>query len=291
MKIRSKGEKIFTIFNYLVLTLTLILTLYPCVYVLFASFSDPVELYNGSKLLLWPRGFDITGYKYAFNFSMLWIGYRNTIFYTVAGTSLNVLMTIVAAYCLSRRDLWGQNFMLMAMVFTMYFSGGMIPTYLVVKGLYLLDTPLAMMIPGAMTTSNFIIALTYFRGLPYELEQAAKIDGANNMQVLFKVLAPLAKPIVMVMVLYYAVGHWNDYMSALIYLNSYQLYPLQFVLRDILIKGSGLDKVGAALEDASAVSDTIKYAIIVISTVPILCVYPFIQKHFVKGVMMGAIKG
>lgn len=288
---RSKGEKIFAVFNYAFLTLTLIATLYPCLYVVFASLSDPVELHNGSKLLLWPRGFDTSGYAYAFKFNMLWTGYRNTILYVVSGTALNVFLTILAAYCLSRRNLWGQSFMVMAMVFTMYFSGGMIPTYLVVKGVHLLDTPLAMIIPNAINTTNFIISLTYFRGMPYELEEAAKIDGASNMKVLFKILAPLAKPVVMVMVLYYAVAHWNDYMSAMLYLNSQELYPLQAVLREILIQGTGLDTVGESQDAAAAVSETIKYAVIVISTVPILCVYPFIQKHFVKGVMMGAVKG
>lgn len=288
---RSNGEKVFAVFNYILLTLLLIVTLYPCIYVVFASVSDPVQLYNGSKLLLWPRGFNLSGYEYAFTFKQIWIGYRNTIFYTVAGTAVNVLLTIVAAYCLSRRNLWGQNFIIMCMLFTMYFSGGMIPMYMVVKEIHLLDSPLAMILPSAINTTNFIISLTYFKGMPYELEEAAKIDGASNMKVLFKILAPLAKPVIMVMVLYYSVEHWNDYMNAMLYIFDQNLYPLQSVLREILIQGSGLTNVGAGIADDAAVAETIKYAIIVISTVPILCVYPFIQKHFVKGVMMGAVKG
>jgi len=288
---RSNGEKVFAVFNYILLTLLLIVTLYPCIYVVFASVSDPVQLYNGSKLLLWPRGFNLSGYEYAFTFKQIWIGYRNTIFYTVAGTAVNVLLTIVAAYCLSRRNLWGQNFIIMCMLFTMYFSGGMIPMYMVVKEIHLLDSPLAMILPSAINTTNFIISLTYFKGMPYELEEAAKIDGASNMKVLFKILAPLAKPVIMVMVLYYSVEHWNDYMNAMLYIFDQNLYPLQSVLREILIQGSGLTSVGAGIADDAAVAETIKYAIIVISTVPILCVYPFIQKHFVKGVMMGAVKG
>ena len=288
---RSKGERIFAVFNYAYLSLLLIVTLYPCIYVVFASVSDPVQLYNGSKLLLWPRGFNLSGYEYAFTFKQIWIGYRNTIFYTVGGTALNVLLTITAAYCLSRRNLWGQNFIIMCMIFTMYFSGGMIPMYMVVKGIHLLDSPLAMILPSAINTTNFIISLTYFKGMPYELEEAAKIDGASNMKVLFKILAPLAKPVIMVMVLYYSVEHWNDYMNAMLYIFDQNLYPLQSVLREILIQGSGLTSVGAGIADDAAVAETIKYAIIVISTVPILCVYPFIQKHFVKGVMMGAVKG
>lgn len=288
---RSKGERIFAVFNYAYLSLLLIVTLYPCIYVVFASVSDPVQLYNGSKLLLWPRGFNLSGYEYAFTFKQIWVGYRNTIFYTVGGTALNVLLTITAAYCLSRRNLWGQNFIIMAMIFTMYFSGGMIPMYMVVKGIHLLDSPLAMILPSAINTTNFIISLTYFKGMPYELEEAAKIDGASNMKVLFKILAPLAKPVIMVMVLYYSVEHWNDYMNAMLYIFDQKWYPLQSVLREILIQGSGLTSVGAGIADDAAVAETIKYAIIVISTVPILCVYPFIQKHFVKGVMMGAVKG
>ena len=163
--------------------------------------------------------------------------------------------------------------------------------YMVVKEIHLLDSPLAMILPSAINTTNFIISLTYFKGMPYELEEAAKIDGASNMKVLFKILAPLAKPVIMVMVLYYSVEHWNDYMNAMLYIFDQKLYPLQSVLREILIQGSGLTSVGAGIADDAAVAETIKYAIIVISTVPILCVYPFIQKHFVKGVMMGAVKG
>ena len=163
--------------------------------------------------------------------------------------------------------------------------------YMVVKGIHLLDSPLAMILPSAINTTNFIISLTYFKGMPYELEEAAKIDGASNMKVLFKILAPLAKPVIMVMVLYYSVEHWNDYMNAMLYIFDQKWYPLQSVLREILIQGSGLTSVGAGIADDAAVAETIKYAIIVISTVPILCVYPFIQKHFVKGVMMGAVKG
>ena len=288
---RSTGEKIFAVFNYIIMTFMVIATLYPCLYVLFASVSDPVKLYNGSKLLLWPRGFTTVGYEYVMDYKLLWTGYRNTILYTVSGTALNVLLTIMAAYCLSRRNLVGQNFIIMAMVFTMYFSGGMIPTYLVVRGVHILDTPFAVILPGAINTTNFIISLTYFRGMPYELEEASKIDGATNMQILFKVLAPLAKPVIMVMVLYYAVAHWNDYMTSMLYISTQKLYPLQYVLRQILIEGTSLENANANLDQAAAVNETIKYAVVVVSTVPILCVYPFIQKHFVKGVMVGAVKG
>ncbi|MBP3359741.1 MAG: carbohydrate ABC transporter permease [Clostridia bacterium] len=288
---RTKGEKIFAVFNTLFLTGMLIATLYPCLYVLFASISDPVELYSGSKILLCPRGFNLTNYAHVLKNSMLWIGYRNTIFYTVAGTLLNVSLTIVAAYCLSRRGLPGKNFILMAIVFTMYFSGGMIPTYLVVKNLHLLDKFAALILPGAINTSNFIIMLSFFRGLPGELEEAAKIDGANNYLILIQVMIPLSKACIAVIALYYAVEHWNSYMPGLLYINNMRKYPLQLVLREILLEGSAQQNGVVSIDDADAVAETIKYATMVVSTVPMLCVYPFIQRYFVKGVMIGAIKG
>lgn len=288
---RSTGEKIFTVFNYAFMAFMVIVTLYPCLYVLFASVSDPVKLYGGSKLLLWPRGFTTVGYEYVLDYDLIWTGYKNTFFYVVSGTTLSVFLTIMAAYCLSRRNLVGQNLIIFGMVFTNYFWGGMIPTFLVVRAMHILDTPLAIILPGVINTTNFIISLTYFRGMPYELEEASKIDGATNMQVLFKVLVPLAKPVIFVMVLYYAVALWNDYMSALLYLNDQSLFPLQYVLQQILVVGTALQGVDANLEQSIALSETIKYAIIVVSTIPILCVYPFIQRHFVKGVMVGAIKG
>lgn len=288
---RSRGEKIFGVFNTVILFALLLLTLYPCLYVLFASFSDPVELYDGSKLLLFPRGFNIINYNYVFKEKLLWTGYANTIIYTVIGTFLCVILTTFAAYGLSRRDLPGKNVMIMLMTFSMYFSGGMIPNFLVVKSLNLLDTRLAMILPGAVNTFNFIIELTYFKGMPYELEEAAKIDGANHFTILFKIMMPLAKASIAVIALYYAVAFWNDYVNALLYINDQKLYPLQLVLREILFQGSMDSQSAANVDQADAVSETIKYATMVVSTVPILCVYPFIQKYFVQGVMIGAVKG
>ena len=288
---QSRGEKIFSVFNYTFLSFLLLITLYPWLYVLFASLSDPVELYNGSKLLLFPRGFNAANYVHVFKNMMLWIGYGNTIFYTVLGTLLSVLLTVVAAYCLSRNGLPGKNFILMAMIFTMYFSGGMIPTYLVVKNTGLLDTRLALIIPQAINTFNFIIVLTYFKGMPLELEEASKIDGANDYIVLFSIMIPLAKSVISVICLYYAVSIWNNYMSALLYINNTRLYPLQLVLREILFQGTNEAAKGAEVDSADAVAETIKYATMVVSTVPVLCIYPFIQKYFVKGVMIGSVKG
>lgn len=190
---RTKGEKIFTVFNTFFLSALLLVTLYPCIYVLFASFSDPVDLYNGSKLLLYPRGFNTTNYVHVLKNSLLWSGYANTIFYTVVGTFIGVMITTMAAYCLSRQDLPGKSIFLMGIVFSMYFTGGMIPNFIVVRSLGLLDTRLAMILPGAMNTYNFIITLSYFRGMPKELEEAAKIDGANHYTILFRIMMPLAK--------------------------------------------------------------------------------------------------
>jgi len=289
---RSKGEKIFAIFNGIILTSLVIVTLYPVLYVLFASFSDPVELYRSGKLLLKPAGFNLSSYKVVFNNPDIWTGYANTIFYTVVGTTCSVLATVLAAYCLSRRDLPGKNIIVFGMMFTMYFSGGMIPNFIVVKTLGLLDTRAAMILPGLISTYNFIIVLTYFKGLPESLEEAAIIDGAGEWTVLFKILLPLSKPVVSVIALYYLVGIWNNFMSALLYISSPEKYPLQLVLREILFMGQ-MDQGVAQQTDSSAeaVNETTKYAVMVVSTVPVLCVYPFIQRYFVKGVMIGAVKG
>lgn len=288
---RSKGEKIFAVFNTLILLGLLIVTLYPCLYVLFASVSDPVDLYNGSKLLLAPRGFNLANYHHVIKNNLLWTGYGNTILYAVVGTTLSVFLTLLAAYGLSRKDVPGQKIILMGMIFTMYFSGGMIPTFMVVKNLNILDTRLAMILPAAINTFNFIIMLSYFRGMPVELEEAAKIDGANHYRILFKIMIPLAKPTIAVICLYYAVAIWNDYMGALLYINSTERYPLQLVLREILFQGTMSQAGSGQVDQADAIAETIKFATMVVSTIPILCVYPFIQRYFVKGVMIGAVKG
>ncbi len=291
MNKRTKGEKVFSVFNTLILTGILLITLYPCLYVLFASVSDPNKLYNGGKLLLWPVGFNIDNYIAVFKNPMIWSGYANTIFYAVVGTTASVFFTVVAAFCLSRKKFPGQNFIIMAMVFTMYFSGGMIPGFLVVEGLGLYDTRAAMILPGLISTYNFIIVLSYFRGIPASLEEAALIDGANEFTVLFKIMIPLAKPVISVIALYYLVGIWNNFMNALLYLDTQSKYPLQLVLREILFQGEASQQSGGQTDNSQAVKETVKYAVMVVSTIPVLCVYPFIQRYFVKGVMIGAVKG
>lgn len=290
---RSAGEWVFEVINYAIMILLVIVTLYPCYYVVVASVSDPTRIYEGSGMLLYPKGFSIAAYKNVLAYKPLWMGYLNTIFYVGVGGFLSVIVTIMAAFGLTRRDLPFKNFLSMAIVFTMYFSGGLIPTYLVVKGLGLLNTRWALILPTMVTTYNLIITMSYFRGLPYELEEAAKIDGASDYRILLQVMIPLAKPIIAVIALYYMVAIWNSYFQAMIYLTDRDLYPLQLVLREILIQGDTASVGGAAAQagDVQSYAENLKFAVIVVSTIPILCVYPFIQRYFVKGVTIGAVKG
>lgn len=290
---RSAGEWVFEVINYAIMILLVIITLYPCYYVVVASVSDPTRIYEGSGMLLYPKGFSIAAYKNVLAYKPLWMGYLNTLFYVGVGGFLSVIVTIMAAFGLTRRDLPFKNFLSMAIVFTMYFSGGLIPTYLVVKGLGLLNTRWALVLPTMVTTYNLIITMSYFRGLPYELEEAAKIDGASDYRILLQVMIPLAKPIIAVIALYYMVAIWNSYFNAMIYLTDRDLYPLQLILREILIQGDTASVGGAAAQagDVQSYAENLKFAVIVVSTIPILCVYPFIQRYFVKGVTIGAVKG
>ena len=287
---KSIGEKIFDAFNYIFMLIIMLIMIYPCYYVLVASFSDPVAIYNSGGLIFYPKGFATYSYGEVVKSPLIWTGYRNTLLYVLAGGFLSVMLTITAAFSLTRRNLPGQKIIMFLIMFTMYFSGGLIPTFLVVKSLGITDTFLAMILPGAVSTFNLIITITYFRGLPYELEEAAEIDGANDYQTLFLVMMPLAKPILAVISLYYVVGIWNNYFTALIYINNRNLYPLQLVLREILIQND-TNSISVSQSDAvQTYKENVKYATIVVSTVPILFVYPFLQRYFVKGVMVGAIK-
>jgi len=287
----SPAEKLFDGFNYIFLTVLMVITLYPCIYVLMASVSDPMEMYRGSKFLLWPRGFSLSNYVAVFNNRMIWVGYKNTIIYVAASLIISVTATVTAAYCLSREYLLGKNIMIFLIVFTMYFPGGLIPTYLIVDKLNLVNTPWAILLPTAINTYNFIVTLSYFRSLPNSLEEAAKIDGASDYKILSSIMLPLAKPITAVISLYTMVGMWNNYFTPMIYLHNPNLYPLQLVLRQILIQNdTSMLGTSAQSDVASAYLENIKYATVVVATVPILCVYPFLQKYFIKGVMIGAIK-
>lgn len=289
---KTFGEKIFDCANVLILLALTFITLYPCWYVLVASVSEPAALYNGSSLIFWPRNFGLYSYETVLGNTELWTGYRNTIFYVAAGTLLSVLLTTSAAFCASRKDLPGKNTIMLLFTFTMYFAGGMIPTYLLVRNLGILNTPLAMILPHAVNTYNLIITLSYFRSIPDALEEAAKIDGAGTFTIFWRIMMPLAKPIIAVISLYYAVAYWNDYMSALLYITDKDLKPLQMVLREILLTdGTTGQGEGISMDEGAAYAANIRYATIVVSTIPILCVYPFVQRYFIKGVMIGAVKG
>ena len=287
---RSIGEKIFDTCNTIFLLALVVITLYPMYYVVMASVSDPMKIYGTGGLLLTPQGFNVENYVTALQYKPLWIGYRNTVFYVVAGGGLSVLLTVMGAFGLTRKGLPGRNGIMFAILFTMYFSGGLIPTYMVVKELGILDTVWAVLLPGCISTYNLIVTISYFNGLPYELEEAAKMDGASDYSVLFKIMLPLAKPIIAVITLYYMVAIWNSYFGPMIYLDDANLKPLQVVLREILIQ-SKADQMAGQGGATSAYAEGMKYAVIVIATVPILCVYPYIQKYFVKGVTIGAVKG
>ena len=293
---RSYSDKIFDIVNLLVMVILLVIFVWPLWFVVIASFSNPNQVWMG-EVVLWPKGFTLISYETLLEYERIWVGYRNTLFYTVVGTLVNLVMTVCGAYPLSRKDFLPRHFFMFLFMLTMYFSGGLIPTYLVVNKVGLVNSPWAMIIPGACSIYNVIITRTYFiNSIPSTLQDAAELDGANSFQYLMQVVLPLSKPIIAVIGLYYAVGHWNDFYTALIYLYNEDLMPLQSFLRDMLMSTkmtlnnlSGLDT--ATVELKTHLAQTLKYSVIIVSTVPVLCIYPFIQKYFVKGVMVGSVKG
>ncbi|MBG9451249.1 sugar ABC transporter permease [Cytobacillus firmus] len=291
---RSKEDKVFDIINVSLVAIILILVVYPLYFIVIASFSDPNMIYDG-KVWLLPKELTFEGYERIFQDSKIWLGYKNSIVYTVVGTIVNVSFTLMASYALSRKDLYGRNVIMFLFLMTMFFSGGLIPTYLVVKNLGLLNTMWALILPKAVAVWNVIVAKTFFEtSIPNELLEAAKMDGCSDAKFFWKIVLPLSKPIVAVMVLFYAVGHWNSYFDALIYLNNENLYPLQLILRNILIQNEASTMMISDLESLAAkqrVSELIKYGVIIVASIPLLIVYPFVQKYFVKGVMIGGIKG
>lgn len=289
---KTWSDRLFDIVNYILLILITLMTLYPCWYVVMASVSNPVALYNGSKLLLWPRGFSLEAYELILQHTMLWLSYGNTLIYVGASTALGLSLTIMASYVLSRSYLPGKNVLLTMITITMFFGGGLIPTYLVVVSLGIVNTRWSMILPGLLSTYNIIMMMTYFRGIPSSLEESARIDGANDWVILIRIMIPLALPVIAVIALYIIVANWNSYIPATIYLRDRKLFPLQVILREILISGtSNLDTETSGYDNFSAYSEAVKYATIIASTIPVLCIYPFLQRFFVKGVMLGAIKG
>ena len=289
---RTLAEEIFNVFNIILLTILSFVTLYPFLYVIFASFSNPAEFLKNSGLLLKPAGFSLEAYKRVLAKPEIITGYANTLFYVGVGTIVSMLLTMSLGYVLSRKNLYFRNGIMMMIVFTMYFHGGLIPKYLVVRGLGLIDSRLAIILPMAIITSNLIIMRTAFRGVPDVLEEAAKVDGMGPVGILFKIMIPLTAPTIAVLVLYYAVHYWNDWFQAAIYLRNNKLFPLQLYLREILILNNQEDMLIASQSaEQMALSETIKYATIMVATIPILVLYPFLQKYFTKGVMIGAVKG
>lgn len=291
---QTQGDKAFDIVNLLAMLLVLVVILYPLWFVVIASISDPMKVASGELLLL-PMGITFEGYRMILRDPMIISGYRNTLYYTLVGTSVNLVLTVLAAYPLSRRDWAGRGFFMGLLTFTMFFSGGIIPTYLTMNALGVINTVWAMVIPGAVSVYNAIVMRTYFtNSIPLELQEAAMVDGSTNFGLLLRIVLPLSKPILAVMVLFYGVAHWNAFFGALIYLTKPELYPLQLVLRSILIQNQlSQDMLGEVdtLSSRVVMAELIKYALIIVSTLPMMALYPFLQRYFVKGVMVGAIKG
>lgn len=289
---KTKGEKIFQVVNAILMVILIIITLYPILYVAFASLSKPSELIQHQGILWKPLGFSIEAYKMVFKNPMIAIGYQNTLFYVVVGTAFNILLSCLGAYILSRKGLYIKKFLTVFIIFTMYFGGGLIPFYLLVKKLGLTNTRWALIIPRAINTWNLIVMRTAFASVPDSLEESARIDGAEDFSILFKIILPLVMPTIAVMVLFYAVAHWNGWFDAMVFLRKRELYPVQLILREILISNDTSSMMfNVSGVDKEPVGETIKYATIIITTLPILFIYPFLQKYFVKGIMVGAVKG
>ena len=289
------GDRIFYVVTRVLLAVFLVIVLYPIYFVVIASFSDSAYV-NSGEFLFYPKGFTLLGYSQIFKTTRIWISYMNTLIYVVFGTMLGLAASVLAGYSLSQKKLLGRNVIMGLLVFTMYFGGGLIPTYLVIKGIHLTNTRLLLVIMGSISVYNIILIRSFFAGtLPQELQDAAFIDGCGNGQYFFRIALPLSKAILSVIGLYIAVAHWNSYFNALIYVTDRAKQPLQLYLREVLLMAQSTSDLMESDPQAAALLnwmvEVIKYGIIVVSTVPIICVYPFLQKYFVKGVMIGSVKG
>lgn len=291
----SKSDVIFEVINCVFLGIIAVVILYPLIYVVSASFSDAMSVTSG-KMVLWPVDVTLENYKEVFKNENIILGFRNSLIILFAGTAVNLVMTVLAAFPLSRRDLWGKGVLMKLITFTMFFSGGLIPTYLLVsKTLGLMNNWLALILPGAISVYNMIIMRTYFiNSIPYELQEAAEIDGCSPLGTLIRVILPLSGPVLAVIALYYGVSHWNSYFSALLYINNDKLAPLQPYLRKVLTLNNAQSLMTMGSDEMARQAmraETIKYSVIVVSSIPMLVLYPFVQRFFVKGVMIGAVKG
>ena len=287
------GDKVFDFVNTILLVFVFLVVMYPLYYIVIASFSEPKLVLTG-KIFLFPKGLQWESYKKVFSNPDIMSGYFNTIIYTVVGTCINLAVTLAGGYALSREDLRGRKAITLFFAFTMFFGGGTVPTYMLVKNLHLLNTFWAMVIPNAMNVWNLILCRNFFESnIPKELLEVSQIDGCSNSYFFWKIVLPLSKAIIAVMVLFYAVGHWNSYMQPLLYLSDRERYPLQLILKSILVS-SRIDAEFAGMVDMAKLymeTEMLKYALVVVSSVPMVVLYPFVQKYFVQGVMVGSVKG
>jgi putative aldouronate transport system permease protein len=289
----ARGDRVFYGLNTIIMGFVCIVIIYPLYYVVIASITDPTAV-KGGELLLYPKELFLDGYITAFNFKPLLTGYRNSIIYTITGTIINIAATIPGAYALSRKDLAGRNGIMLLMTFTMFFSGGMIPLYLLIRNLHFLDTIWALVLPGGISVFNLIVVRTFYSSnIPNGILEAAKIDGCSDLRFFFRIVLPLSSTIIAVMVVFYAVGHWNSYFSAIMYLHTRSKMPLQAILRDLLIENT--ITVDMRVNPAEAVekmkrADQLKYCVIVLASFPVMVLYPMVQKYFAQGVMIGSIK-
>lgn len=290
---RSGADKLFETILYLISFVLLVIVLYPLYFVVIASFSDPSAV-SGGQVWLWPKGFTLDGYQEILKHAEIWVGYRNTIIYTIAGTAVGMLVNICAAYSLSRKDMVGRKFLMLLFIFTMFFNGGTVPTFLTIQDFHLYNTWTVMIVPFSVSVYNIIVARTFFETtIPEDITDAARIDGCGNLYYFAKIVLPLSKAILAVIGLWTAVGLWNSYFNGLIYLRDADKYPLQLILRNILIANNMEMSFGSgeAMQVARRLANLMRYAVIIVSTAPIMCCYPFVQKYFNQGVMIGAVKG
>jgi putative aldouronate transport system permease protein len=291
----TAGDRVFNIINMALMVVVCLVILYPLYFVIIASFSSP-ETVNGGGLQLLPKEFYLSGYKRIFSYMKIWQGYANSLYYTTLGTAINIAVTLPAAFALSRKTMRGRNAFMLLFSFTMFFGGGLIPTYLLIKNMGIQDTVWALVLPGAASVWNIIVTRTFIQtNIPESLFEAARIDGANDFQFFFRIVIPLSKAIIAVMILFYAMGHWNNYFSALVYMDSSDKYPLQLVLQELLVKNQISSQMSTAgmqsIAERAQIAEQMKYGVIIVASLPMMILYPFVQKYFEKGMLIGSIKG
>ncbi|WP_391573542.1 carbohydrate ABC transporter permease [Cohnella sp.] len=290
---KTLSDRLFDLCNTALFIVVLIVILYPLYFILIASVSDPVAV-NSGKVWFWPANVSWKGYAAIVNHHQIWLGYRNSLFYAVLGAGISTAVTISGGYALSRKDLFGRKIIMLFILFTMFFQGGLIPTYILVKNLGMLDTMWAMVIPGAVSAFQIVIVRTFFQQtIPDELLEASMVDGCNNLRFFFRIVLPLSLPIIAVIVLFNAVAQWNSYFKALVYLSSEELQPLQIILRRILIENQSSEMMGDlnSAQEKAKQAELVKYGLVIVASLPMMVLYPFLQKYFVKGMMIGSVKG